>query len=146
MQRGSCLCGEVRFEVDGPLTPIELCHCAKCKKAYGTAFAATLYTRSESFRWLAGEEHVSSYDAPLEQSPPAYRHCFCTGCGSPAPISWEGFPVVEIPVSALDGPVDRRPVYHMYECQKAAWFEIRDALPRYDEGAPLAEKVIQALR
>lgn len=34
MVQGSCLRGELFFEVEGPLSEIELCHCRKCKKAY----------------------------------------------------------------------------------------------------------------
>ena len=54
MAAGRCLCGAVRFEVGGELTQIELCHCVKCKKAYGAAFAATLYVRSENFPSIFG--------------------------------------------------------------------------------------------
>lgn len=35
MQRGSCLCGAVRFEIDGELTPPDACHCSMCRKASG---------------------------------------------------------------------------------------------------------------
>ncbi len=145
MPRGSCLCGEVTFDVEGELTPIELCHCAKCKKAYGSAFAATLYARSEHFRWLSGEDRVSCYDAPLEETPPAYRHSFCSQCGTPLPLLWDGFPLVEIPAALLDDARGSRPVYHMFVGQKAAWFEIAYSLERHDTGAPLPRKVIRSL-
>ena len=31
---GRCLCGTVRFEVDGPFETVSQCHCTSCKK-YG---------------------------------------------------------------------------------------------------------------
>ena len=42
MIRGSCLCGGVKFEVRGSKGPFELCHCNRCRKATGSAFAAAL--------------------------------------------------------------------------------------------------------
>ena len=142
---GGCLCGVVRFEVAGELTQIELCHCAKCKKAYGAAFAATLYARREEFRWLAGEDRVASYDAPPEESPPAYRHSFCATCGGPLPVLWDGFPLVEIPASLLDDVAGSRPAYHMFVTQKAPWHDIADDLPQHSEGGPSEEKVLRSL-
>src|SRR5215472_3531580 len=32
--RGSCLCGGVRFEIDGPLMRSSHCHCRQCQKAH----------------------------------------------------------------------------------------------------------------
>ena len=37
MRTGGCLCGAVRYEVTGPLAPIQLCHCGQCRKAQGSA-------------------------------------------------------------------------------------------------------------
>jgi hypothetical protein len=142
---GRCLCGAVGFEIAGPLTEIELCHCAKCRKAYGTTFAATLYARREAFRWTRGEERVAVYDAPLEQSPPAYRHAFCRSCGSPLPFGWDGFPLVEIPAALLDDVSGARPAYQMFVTQKAFWHEIDQALPQHPRGSPAAAKVLRPL-
>ena len=36
--RSSCLCGEVRFEIDGPLLRSSHCHCRQCQKAHGAPF------------------------------------------------------------------------------------------------------------
>src|SRR5215472_11957081 len=47
---GSCLCGEVAFEFDGPVLEFELDHCSRCRKATGSAFASELQVTLESFR------------------------------------------------------------------------------------------------
>lgn len=145
MVEGSCLCGKVGFELSGALSAIELCHCDKCKKAYGAAFAATLYLRSEGFRWLRGESEVVRFDAPLEDSPPAYRHSFCRRCGSPLPLVWPELPFVEVPVVALDDPVDVRPVYQMFACQRLPWIGEAHGLPWHERAAPSREKVLKTL-
>jgi len=143
MVRGSCLCGEVVFELTGALSGIELCHCRKCKKAYGAPFAATLYCTKDAFRWISGEGRVRTYDAPLQDSPPAYRHSFCGTCGSALPLIWDGLPFVEVPASSLDAAVNSRPVYQMFESQRLEWIGETNRLPWYDRGAPLRDKVVR---
>ncbi len=36
----TCLCGGVRIQIAGKLGPVVYCHCTRCQKANGTAFAA----------------------------------------------------------------------------------------------------------
>jgi len=145
MIRGSCLCGKVVFELRQPLSEIELCHCRKCRKAYGAPFAATLYCKKDTFRWLRGEEQVRTYDAPLEESPPAYRHSFCATCGSALPLVWDRLPFVEVPASSLDAAVDSRPVYQMFECQRLEWIGEANELRWYERGAPPTDRVVRSL-
>ena len=55
MHTGSCLCTGVRFEVAGPLAPIEVCHCSQCRKAQGGPVGTNLQVRRADFRLLSGE-------------------------------------------------------------------------------------------
>ena len=50
MIQGSCLCGGVKFEITRAVGPFELCHCSRCRKASGSAFAAGLGVLREDFR------------------------------------------------------------------------------------------------
>ena len=56
MIKGSCLCGGVRYEYDGEIDEISICHCSQCRKAQGSAFAAVSPVATERFRILAGAE------------------------------------------------------------------------------------------
>ena len=40
---GSCLCGEIRFEIEGEFELFYLCHCEYCRKDTGSAHAANLF-------------------------------------------------------------------------------------------------------
>jgi hypothetical protein len=42
MHLGSCLCGAVRFEVEGDFQQFYLCHCGRCRNDSGSAHAANL--------------------------------------------------------------------------------------------------------
>jgi hypothetical protein len=38
MHEGRCLCGNVRYEVDGPFAAVVNCHCSMCRKHHGSAY------------------------------------------------------------------------------------------------------------
>ena len=142
---GSCLCGAVRFEIDGAVTPIEFCHCPRCRKAYGGAFAATFYVRASAFKWTRGEAQAMKYDAPIREYPPAYRHVFCRVCGSSLPIVNQEMDFAEIPAGVMDDDPGCRPLRHIFTQRKAPWFEIRDALPTHGEHVSRSDHLLTRL-
>jgi hypothetical protein len=44
---GHCLCGAVRFEVEGPIRGVGMCHCSKCRRVSGTNGNAQFIVRGE---------------------------------------------------------------------------------------------------
>ena len=135
MISGSCLCGGVRFEIERAVGPFELCHCNRCRKASGSAFAAMVGVRVEDFRLLQGRELIESYDAPILDSPPAYTSRFCRRCGSSVSLPAEGEPWFEIPAGLLDQDPGLRPDKHIFVEHRLPWFEITDTLPQLDKQA-----------
>jgi hypothetical protein len=141
MLRGSCLCGGARFEIEGEVTPIECCHCSRCRKASGSAFVPAIAVRTENFRWVAGQDLVTLYEALVREKPPPYRKAFCRRCGSPLPIVDRELPSVEIPAGALDDDPGTRPLRHIFVGARAPWFSISDELLRYPRHVPDAERL-----
>jgi hypothetical protein len=135
MIRGGCLCGAVRFELDRAVGPFELCHCNRCRKTSGSAFVAAVGVRREDFRWIQGKESIRIYDAPILESPPAYRSCFCERCGSPVPDPTNDADWFEIQAGLLEGDPELRPDKHIFVELRSPWFEITDDLPRLDKRA-----------
>jgi hypothetical protein len=41
MHTGSCLCGAVKFTVEGELAGPDACHCGQCRKTSGHYWAST---------------------------------------------------------------------------------------------------------
>jgi len=126
---GTCLCGGIAFDLDGPALEFSLDHCSRCRKATGSAFASDLVVASDSFRWLRGRAGVRVYKAPLLRSPPAYERWFCATGGGPVPREVAG--MVLIPAGLLDGDPEARPSRHIFIQGKACWFEILDRLPQF---------------
>ncbi|MDB4976709.1 MAG: hypothetical protein JWN48_5050 [Myxococcaceae bacterium] len=131
MLRGSCLCGQVRYQAEGPLEMMTRCHCADCRKASGAEFATNGTVPAASFRLLGGHDLVGEY----ESSPGKFR-AFCTRCGSPLFARTDKRPEqVRLRVGTLDSEIDQQPLYHLFVRSKPGWSEILDELPQF-EGLP----------
>jgi len=125
--RGSCLCGAVRYEINGDLRGVLNCHCSMCRKAHGAAFRTRASVRSGDFQWSAGE-HLLTF---FESSPGNHRG-FCRICGSPMVSKFEHDPSqLGLPLGALDDDPGVRPEMHVFVSSKAPWYSITDNLPQF---------------
>jgi hypothetical protein len=71
--KGSCHCGNVRFEVDTDLKGVMSCNCSLCQRA-----GYLLHFVPESqFRLLSGESDLRDYQFNKHK----IHHLFCTNCG-----------------------------------------------------------------
>ena len=129
--RGSCLCGEIAFEVDAFDQHVAHCHCSMCRKFHGTSFATIAGVPRAAFRWLAGESSLSRYEAPN-----GTVRSFCRHCGSSMFFeSPRADPdTIEVALGAFDGPVPVAPDAHIFVGSGANWTDITDSLPRFEEG------------
>lgn len=129
MPSGGCLCGAIRYRIQGDLAPIEICHCSQCRRAQGTPFASNIPIRSERFTLVQGSESLTVY-----ASSPGKERLFCRHCGSPVISRRTGVPDwVRVRAGTLDAPVPARPRAHFHVASKADWWDIEDDLPRYAE-------------
>ena len=131
--KGHCLCESVAFEFEGPLSDIQIGHCARCQRATGAPFAAEIRVAADRFRWLRGDHLISHFDAPVLRQPPGYRRSFCTRCGSAVPVMPGDRPIVCIPTGLIEGAIPAHPVEHIWFDKKANWlnFAELDALPKH---------------
>jgi hypothetical protein len=110
MLKGSCACGQVRYEVRGELIgPVTYCHCWRCRKHSGSSFGTTVGVKSADLVFLAGEELLASW----ESSPGVHR--FFAGCCS---------------VKAA---------LHFRVGSKVPWLTIHDDLAQEPSGPPFRE-------
>jgi hypothetical protein len=129
--QGSCLCGAVRFELDGPFNAMLNCHCSMCRKEHGSLFVTGVTAPASGFRWLSGEDKIAIYRSSERVARP-----FCAVCGSALPIVSDTMGPAIVPAGLLDGDPGIRPQGHLFAGSKAPWYTITDDLPQYDEYPP----------
>jgi hypothetical protein len=129
MIRGSCLCGGVKYQIEGTLSQARNCHCSMCRKAHGAAFRSRVSVGVSEFEWVQGEDLVTFY----QSSPGNYRG-FCRVCGSPIVSKFAGKSYYGVPLGAMDDDPGVRPLLHVHVASKAPWFTITDDLPQFETG------------
>lgn len=123
MHKGSCLCGAVRFEVEGNLGRSGACHCRQCRKQSGhyrasteVALTSLKVTGSENVRWYQSSELAS--------------RGFCSVCGSF--LFWKSpdADAIEIALGAFDTPTQTQLTHHIFVADKGDYYDISDNLPQ----------------
>lgn len=129
MLSGSCLCNGIQYEIRGELGDIMQCHCQKCRKANGSAFAANAAIPTTAFVLLKGKELLAEY----ESTPDVFR-VFCKQCASPLYSRRPHMPeLLRLRIGTLDTKIDGKSSSHIFVGSKAEWHDICDDKPQYDE-------------
>ncbi len=117
MHSGSCLCGQVRYQISGPLLRTSSCYCNMCRKQHGAAFATYANVASADFAYTAGADLVVAY-----QSSPGVDRCFCKVCGSTLTWQMDGQrDVVGITLGTFDTPLHITRHAPLYIDERAPW-------------------------
>lgn len=125
---GSCLCGAIRFEIEGAFEHFFLCHCGRCRKDTGSAHAANLFATQAKLTWLSGEQHIKTFQLPQTR----HTRSFCRECGSAVPgLQMEGALLVA-PAGSLDSAIDLKPNAHIMFASRASWDEHLESATRID--------------
>lgn len=122
---GSCLCGAVRFEVEGDFERFYLCHCERCRKDTGSAHAANLFATGARLRWRSGEENLRSFALPGTR----HRRSFCAVCGSALPDLQMDGALLVVPAGSLDTPLALAPDAHIFTASRAGWDHELERIP-----------------
>ena len=130
--RGSCLCGEVRYVIDGPAMTARHCHCTRCRQARGAAHASNLIVANDALRFTNGESSIRRYKIPEAKF---FTQCFCGKCGGTVPTVDNDRQIAVVPLGGLDDAPSITPVEHIWVADKPEWSTIHDSLPQR-EGPP----------
>jgi hypothetical protein len=135
MSTASCLCQGVRLRIRGKLGPAVICHCVQCRKASGSAFACNASVRSRYLEFESGRDLIREFE-----SSPGKLRAFCSRCGSPIYSRRVDDPeAFRLRLGLFDDDPGRRPLAHCFVAEKAPWYEIADALPRFETYPPPPE-------
>lgn len=130
---GSCLCGEVRFEFDGPADRMLNCHCSRCRRSRSALHSTQVFVAADRFRWLGGADRIRRFKPPDAKR---FSPAFCENCGSKVPSVIADSNVAIMPAGSLDGDPGIRPTAHIFTGSRSASYRFSDELPRFEEYPP----------
>lgn len=120
---GGCLCGGIRYQIEGDLAQPIACHCSQCARTSGNfavmaACRTADLTLSESgtLTWFSSSADV--------------QRGFCTRCGGN--VFWKAGSSDELYVTAgtIDRPTNLRLSEHVYVGSKSDFYDLTDGLPQ----------------
>lgn len=129
MYSGTCLCGAVAYQIHGDIGEVVICHCQRCRKANGSAYAVNAPINRADFQLLKGETSLKEFS-----SSPGVNRVFCGNCGAPIYSKRDNDSShYRLRLGTLDTPLNHGPSLHVFAASKAEWDLICDGLPQYAE-------------
>ena len=129
---GGCLCGAVRYEIDGDPIFAGHCHCRDCQKSTGAGHGSVTGFPASAVK-LTGE--LRTYTSQGDSGQPISRS-FCPVCGSTIHSSPSVMPgVLNMTAGTLDDPTLYQPQAVIYTRSRPHWDRIDSGLPEF-EGMP----------
>jgi len=132
MNKGSCLCGDISWQVEGTPQMVMNCHCSICRKIHGSDYATFAVYPGDGFKWLSGEDKVERYAS----SEGLGMRTFCPRCGSCVATLFPDGSMSFMPAGNLDGDLERPLDFHAFVDSKAPWTELNDDAPKHADAPP----------
>ena len=125
---GGCLCGAVRYRVEGEVEDTAYCHCRTCQRQSGAPVVAWFAVPPSKLRYTKGAPKK------FRASTRAARE-FCSDCGTYL-LFREDDPAASLGVNTatLDEPARVPPTFHIWHESHIAWFDTTDSFPRFARG------------
>lgn len=119
--KGSCLCGQVTFEVRTPAQGPTMCHCGQCRKQSGGIWASAYVSD--------GDLEISG-DVTWFAASDAAKRGFCGTCGSF--LFWKAHDedTTSFALGALEQPTGLAVKEHIFVADKGDFYQIADGLPQ----------------
>src|SRR5262249_38755950 len=91
------------------------CYCENCRKVSGSQYGVYHQVKLQSFRWLAGDDNIATFE-----SSPGNQRAFCRTCGCVAPVQ-TNYGAVRVPGGLLDADPGVTPDVVLYSGSRAPW-------------------------
>ena len=125
---GRCLCGDIRYRIEGETVWSGYCQCESCRRMTGSVVTNWLGIKDTDLVFTRGR--------PAKYEAAGVTRGFCPTCGSSLTYEASHFPdYIQVHAGTLDDPDAITPRAHVHFAEKVAWFEVKDRLPRFDGSA-----------
>jgi hypothetical protein len=139
---GGCLCGAVRYRVDGAPLATVACHCRDCQKLSGATNLLTIYFGQTDFHHETGE--IAAFRKRADSGREA-DYARCARCGTRlwhAPLAASQW--VMVAAGTLDDPSWVVPAAHIWVSRAAPSACIPDGTARWERGPADRAELIAA--
>lgn len=123
---GSCLCGHIAFEAEGPPNNVTNCHCTSCQKASGAPFVTWVEFPTDQITWLGAEREWRASSDKAERG-------FCPKCGSSVTFRFTGGDATDLPSVLFETPSDFPPQDELFVDSKQEWVELHPGLVHHKQ-------------
>lgn len=130
MLTGGCLCGKIRFTIEGGPLGSGLCYCRDCQYTTGGSGAAGFVVTRDSLKIDKGKPRA--YRSRTHKGGEAVRY-FCPTCGTPLFGEKSSAPQI---VAVMAGTLDEPEIFHPQAISWAesapTWAHLDPRLPRFE--------------
>lgn len=127
MIKGSCLCQGVKYEYQGIITEVAVCHCNQCKRAQGTPFAINAPIKSANFVFVQGDALLKEYFSSTNK-----KRVFCSNCGSPIfSQRIDMLDTIRLRLGTVTEGEIPEPSYEIYCESESGWYDFSHKRYRY---------------
>jgi hypothetical protein len=129
-REGGCVCGAVRYRVEGEPVRNSVCSCTFCQRRTGSAFGFGAYFKDEQ---IALRGRLNTYEHRSDETGRWLRFEFCPKCGTQVTWTAEAMPGLRaIGVGTLDDPKSVRPM-------RFGWFRSAHPWVKPPEGVEVVQ-------
>ena len=123
MLSGSCLCGDISFEVQGTPLGASMCHCSQCRKQSGGVWSSA---------FVPEDDLKISGDVTWFESSDTAKRGLCPRCGSF--LFWKAHDedTISFALGAIDGDTGLTLEKHIFVADKGDYYDIADGVPQKD--------------
>ncbi|MGY6125420.1 GFA family protein [Paraburkholderia strydomiana] len=141
---GSCLCGEIKFELRlEPLT-FYVCHCTTCQRRTGGAALPVMWVRRADLHVLEGEPIMLTFNFGRGRQ---RRSKACARCDTrlwAEPVDQPDLAILR--PGTLHNQNEFSPIAHIFTRSKQPWFLIPDGIPSFEGSVGEQEELLRLWR
>jgi hypothetical protein len=127
---GGCLCGDVRYRIQGQPLASGTCECRTCRKTSAAAIVSWLHIDEANFSFIAGKPVAFKSSLPVTRT-------FCGRCGTPLTYRTANYrAAIDVTTCSLDDPEAFPPIAHVWTSHRLSWVKLANGLPCLEEGPP----------
>ena len=131
---GGCLCGAIRYEVNGEIVRTAICHCDDCRKATGAAFTTNIFVNESDLKIVKGTP--KRFDHSTESGSTMTKE-FCADCGSQLFGYTSRSPGAKhVKVGTIDDASFVKPEMEVYTIRRLPYIPAREGVAQYEKNRP----------